>query len=204
MPALPALALIALYPLHCLVGQRGLWAQIVARPSVAAAVVVYGFILASVAGDNAAEVARCWKEKPSWYAMDWRERPGYELQAAELRNLARPDEPVYVWGWSPGTYRYAYRQCASRFATLEKTARLGELARFITDGAVADIMAGQPPALVISGGDLAAMMQPPRSHFADWLDANYEDRGETGGMHILARRDRYGRSGTGPAGPGGE
>jgi 4-amino-4-deoxy-L-arabinose transferase-like glycosyltransferase len=189
MPTLPALGLIALYPLDRLAGQRGLGARIVARPSVAAALVVYGFIVAGLAADNARQMSRCWSVKPHWYALQRRQPAPYELQAAELRRLTGPDERIYVWGWSPGTYRYAYRRCVSRFATLEKTARLGERARFLTDGAIADIMASPPAAFVISVGDLPALMQSPRSPFADWLDRNYKHHGEFDGMHILLPRN---------------
>ena len=188
MPTLPALGLLALYPLDRLAGQRGLGARIVTRPSVAVVVAIFGFIVVSVAGDNAEQVARCWREKPAWYALQRHEPAPYELQAAELGRLTERHEPIYVWGWSPGTYRYAYRRCVSRFATLEKTAWLGDRAGFLTAGAIQDIMAKRPAAFVISISDLPAVMRPPRSPFADWLDRNYENRGEFDGMYILTPR----------------
>jgi len=141
-----------------------------------------------VAADNAERMARCWREKPRWHALERREPTGYELQAAKLRRLTEPHEAIYVWGWSPGTYRYAYRRCVSRFATLEKTGRLGERAGFLTAGAIRDIMEKRPAAFVISISDLPAVMRSPRSNFADWLDRNYENRGEFDGMYILTPR----------------
>ena len=73
----------------------------------------------------------------------------------------------------------------TRIATLEKTARLGKHAGFLTEEAIAGIMAARPAAFVISITDLPALMQPPRSRFADWLDQNYVHHGEFDGMHIL-------------------
>ena len=184
-PTLAPLGLLALYPLHWLLRGRDLRQRIVAKPSIAAVVTVYLFVVASVAGDSVGVARRCRVTKPNWHALTRDPPAAYEVQAAEVARLTTPDETVYVWGWSPGTYRFAYRHSPSRFSTLEKLGQVGKPAEFIYDGAIADIRAAPPTLLVISVGDLQALLAPPRSEFAQWVDRHYQDRGEFEGMHIL-------------------
>lgn len=182
---LAPLGLLALYPLHWLVRDRNLVRRIVARPSMAVVVVVYLYVLMGLVGESVV-MARCyWVTKPHWYALRREPPAAYEVQAAEIVRLTRPDETVYVWGWSPGTYRFAYRHSPSRFSTLEKLGQVGKRAEFIYQGAIADIQRAPPAVLVISTSDLRAMLSPPRSDFARWVDRHYRDRGEFEGMHIL-------------------
>ncbi len=184
-PTLAPLGLLALYPLHWLLRDRDLRRRIVAKPSIAAVVTIYVFVLALVVGDSVGVARRCWVTKPHWHALTRDPPAAYEVQAAEVVRLTRPDETVYVWGWSPGTYRYAYRHSPSRFSTLEKLGQVGKSAEFIYEGAIADIQAAPPALLVISTGDLRALLSPPQSEFARWVDRHYRDHGEFEGMHIL-------------------
>lgn len=188
MPVLPALGLLALYPLHKLAGQRGLATRLTARPTTAIVLVLYAYVLGQLALGNAGELARCWNEKSHWYALSYAQPKGYQLQADEIRRLTAPGEAIYVWGWSPGTYRYAYRPCVSRFATFEKVGQLGSYAQFILDGAIEDIRRAPPRVFVTSAGDLSGLRSSADSPFARWLSTHYEDRGLVGGMHILVRR----------------
>jgi hypothetical protein len=185
---LAPLGLLALYPLHWLAGGRDLGRRIVGRPSLAVVVVVYLWIVAAAGGDSIAVARRCWADKPHWYALRRQPPAPYEVQAAEIRRVTRPDDTIYVWGWSPGTYRFAYRHSPSRFATLEKLGQVGHFAEFIRDGAIADIRRAPPAVFVISTGDLRALLTPPRSDFAEWVDQSYRDLGDFEGMHILLAR----------------
>jgi hypothetical protein len=188
MPVLPALGLLALYPLHKLMGAQGLARRVAAHPAAAAALVLYGYVLAQLAAANAPQLANSWKEKTHWYAWSYATPRDYQRQAAEVRRLTRPDEPIYVWGWSPGTYRYAYRPAASRFATLEKLGQVGVHARFILDAAMADVRRAAPKVLLFSAGDLHGVLAEPISPFGAWLAEHYHDQGVIGGMHVLLRR----------------
>ena len=189
MPVLPALGLLALYPIHRLAGQRGLSARLTASPGAVALFVLFGYGLAQLAAGNLAELRRCWQVKPCWHALSYAEPQGYQLQAAEIRRLTQPGDTVYVWGWSPGTYRYAYRPAASRFATLEKCGQVGPHAQFILDGAIADIRRSPPKVLVFSDSDLRGVLAEPHGEFAAWLLERYEDRGMVGGMYLLMLRE---------------
>jgi hypothetical protein len=188
MPVLPALGLLALYPLHRLGAPGGLWARLTRQPTSAVVVVLYGYVLGQLLAGNAEQLKLCWLQKSRWYGLSYAQPQGYQLQAAEIRRLTSPGEPIYVWGFSPGTYRYAYRRCSSRFATFEKLGQLGPPARFILHQAIADIRAHPPAALVFSSDDLSGVLADTQSEFTQWLTQRYEDRGVSGGMHILARR----------------
>lgn len=186
---LPPLGLLALYPLYWLSGDRDLGWRIVARPSMALVVVVYLYVLAGVAADSVSVARRGWVQKPHWYALVRKQPEPYEVQAAQIVRLTQPEETIYVWGWSPGTYRFAYRHSASRFSTLEKVGQVGKFAQFIVEGAIADIRRAPPTVFVISTGDLQALLTPPRSAFAQWVDQHYRDLGDFEGMHILVQRE---------------
>jgi hypothetical protein len=188
-PTLAPLALLTLYPLHWLLRGGDLRMRIVAKPSFAAAVTIYLFVLASVGADSVGVAQRCWATKPNWHSLVRDPPAAYEVQAAEIVKLTRPEDTIYVWGWSPGTYRFAYRHSASRFSTLEKLGQVGKSAEFIYQGAIADIRAAPPAVLVISVGDLKALLSPPRSEFAEWVAQHYRDQGEFEGMHILRRHE---------------
>jgi len=188
MPVLPALGLLALYPLNRLAGVEGLWWRLRCQPSAAVVLVLFGYALGRLLVSDVEQLGLCWSQKASWYGLSYAQPPGYQLQAEAIRRSTTPDERIYVWGFSPGTYRYAYRRCSSRFATFEKVGQLGEPARFIFEQAVADIRADPPAVLVFSADDLRRLMADTGWDFAGWLTAGYEDRGLIGGMHILVRK----------------
>lgn len=189
MPALPALGLLALYPLHALAGRRGLWARVTARPSVACVVVLVASVLGGVAWASLVEARRCWHAKTHWCALQRAVPSPCELQGAEIARRTTPDQTIYVWGWSPGTYRYALRRAASRYATLEKRGQVGEWARFILDGVEADLQRAPPALFIISTGDLAALRAAAaESGFARWVCAAYEPVAHVAGMELLRRR----------------
>ena len=185
MPVLPTLGLLALYPLQKVSGGRGLAAGLVARPTSAVVLMLFVYGLWYLAVLDAGELRRCWDVKPTWYALSYAKPQAYQLQAEEVRRLTQPADEIYVWGWSPGTYRYAYRLPTSRFATFEKLGQVGAHAQFIFDEALADIRANPPRAFVISDPDLCGLRAEPTRDFNDWLLHNYEDRGVVQGMHIM-------------------
>ena len=189
MPVLPALGLLALYPLHRLAAPRGLIARLSARPTSVVVLVLCGYVLVQLGASNAVELARCWQVKPHWYALSYARPRDYQIRAAAIRRLTQPGDRIYVWGWSPGTYRYAQRPAASRFATFEKIGQVGAHAQFIFDEATADLRRSPPKAIYFSSEDLRRLLDEPRSAFAEWLAERYEDQGVIGGMHLLIRRD---------------
>ncbi len=198
MPALPALGLLVLYPLHLLSVRRGLVARLVASPTSVVLVVVWLVALATLLSSGIAETARAWNAKARWYSADYGVPQTYQLNAAEVRRLTGSQDRVYVWGWSPGTYRWAYRLPATRFATFEKLGQLPGLVRFIFDEATADLQRRPPAVIAISTGDYASLTVEPQSDFAAWLVARYRLVTTVGGMHVLQRLDG---GVTGPAAP---
>jgi hypothetical protein len=188
MPILPALGLLALYPLHLLVARRGLWRSMLAHPATAALLVAWIYLVGSLAPSSMREANRSWERKSHWFALHHAAPPPYEIQADVVRRMTTPGDRIYVCGWSPGTYRYSLRLPASRFATLEKVGQLGEHARFIEENALQDVRRMRPRIIVVSTADYAGMLRAPRSDFADWLSAEYEIAETPAGMHVLARR----------------
>lgn len=186
MPALPALGLLALHPLHLLAGGRGLGARLTARPVLAVVLVVWGYCILSVAAGGLREAERIWRSKPSWWAAYRLQPAPYQQQAADVVRRTKPSDTVYVWGWSPGTYRWAYRRPASRFATLEKCGQVGHHADFILTGAMADLRRAPPAVFVISPADHERLAGTV-GRFGAWLNAHYTHVETVAGMRILAR-----------------
>ena len=190
LPALAPLGLLCLYPLYLVVRSRGLLRSLAGRASHVLLLVVWVYVLAAAESGSLHDVIRYWNKKPHWYSSSYVETPGYELQAQEIQRRCAPDERIYVWGWSPGTYRYAYRRCVSRFATLEKLGQVGRGAEMILQGAIRDIRRDPPKLFIISAPDLERMQAEPDNEFSAWLTAHYHDLGIIGGMHILERTAR--------------
>ena len=185
LPALAPLGLLCLYPLYLLARRDNLGVGLTRRASAAFGLIVWIYLLGGAWMGNVHEVVRIWRTKPHWYSFSQVETKGYQLQAMEIQRLCPPEERIYVWGWSPGTYRYAYRRCVSRFATLEKLGQVGAGAEFILAGAKGDIRRSPPKVFVISSCDLKWMMIEPRDEFARWLDDHYENLGTIDGMCLM-------------------
>jgi hypothetical protein len=188
LPALAPLALLAPYPLELLSRPEGLWTELKSRPSRAVALVIFCYAVGLLLKDHLVQSANCWQQKATWYGLSYAQPPGFVLQAQKLRRLTSPADRIYVWGWSPGTYRYAYRLPTSRFATLEKVGQLRGKAQWILHAVQHDLQAHAPRVLVISPADLAGICTHPDDPFSRWLTANYIDTGPTGGMHLLLQK----------------
>lgn len=186
-PALPAIGLLALWPMRMLITQNSLRNTLARRPSAAATIVIYFTGYASLVMSTLAAAQLAWEEKPHWYALQRATPTGYERQADVIRQLCPPDETIYVWGWDPGAYRFAYRRVASRFATLEKGSHVGELARFILDGAMHDLREHPPRLFMIAERDWAGLRAGPDADFAKWIGEQYREIAVIDGMIIFIR-----------------
>lgn len=198
MPGLAPLGLLALQALYLLTADRGVIAALVARPTVALAFVGFGYLLCQLLSGSAQLAQQCWSLKPNWYAMSRIKPTDYDLRAAAIQRLTTPNEAIYAWGWTPGTYRFAYRPCVSRFATIEKAGQVGRYARFIPDTAAEDIRLSLPAIFFISVTDYSGMMQAPRDAFADWVKENYFILETIGGMHLMRPKSALQPSAEGP------
>jgi hypothetical protein len=190
MPALPALGLLALYPLHLLAARRGLRAAVASRPSTVVGVVLGCYIFLLMFAGTLGEGVRCWQTKPHWYSLHRTAPSAGERQGASIARLTQPDDRVYVWGWSPAAYRFASRRPASRYATFEKLGQVREHADFIFVRATADIQRTCPKVIAIGVNDYERLLAAPRSAFADWLATAYETADTVDGMRILVRTGR--------------
>jgi len=189
MPVLPALGLLVLLPVHLLAGLRGLRRRLTASPGALGLLVAWGFLLIELLGVSATEATRGWRSKPHWYSLRRKQPAAWEAQGAEIARLTRPDELIYVCGWSPGTYRYACRRPASRFTTFEKLGQVGEHARFIAAEAEADLQRRPPRVLVMATGEYQGVLQHPESAFASWVLEHYRLHRDVQGMTILLRTE---------------
>ncbi len=189
MPVLPSLGLLALYLPGKFIGHGDLVTRLAARPSSIGLLMIYAYVLVQLVVVDAPELSRCWAQTPHWYSLSYTRPPDWQLQGDEIRRLTQPTDRIYVWGWSPGTYRCAYRLPASRFATFEKLGQLGEQVRFIFHAAIADLQRNPPRVLMFSESDLRGVMAERGDVFGAWVAEHYADRGLVGGMHLLLRRD---------------
>ena len=129
-----------------------------------------------------------WSSKPAWYALRRTTPAPTELQGVAVARLTQPSDRIFVWGWSPGTYRYACRLPASRFTTLEKVGQVRPHADFIFAAAARDVMAANPPVMVMAASEYEGTLRGEQRDLAAWLAANYEIQDTVAGMHILMRQ----------------
>lgn len=187
VPVLPALSLLSVVPLAALLGtserRRGAIA-----PSSLAIIIIWAALFVGPARDSL-EAARPASAAPPDARLLARNFPDDELRRGRLlREMTRPTDRIYVFGWSPGTYRFALRRPASRFCTLEKAGQVGRAADFMLDAVTADLLANPPAACFISPADLAALAHGRTAPLATLLQTRYSAAGETGGMllYVLA------------------
>ncbi len=187
-PALAPLGLLALGAVGGLLRDDGLSAACARRSFVAVMLVALLAPLAPLAAANVQQARVLWKQKPHWLALRRSSPAAYERQGEAIARLSRPNERIYVWGWSPGTYRFADRRSVSRFATLEKAGHSASAAALVVPSAIRDILAHPPTVFVISTADWSGL-GPTQPAFAAWLAAHYREQAEVEGMHLLVRMD---------------
>ena len=187
-PVLTPLGLLALQPLMALLGRERLSARFTASPLMLAVMLTFGYMIFEVFEQSWKAARPGWLEKPAWYALERKQPTPYEAQAAAIRAWTRPEEYIYVWGWSPGTYRFAYRRCPSRFATIEHVSHVYPYGNFIVEGAQRDLQANPPAVFVISITDYPALVAAPVSPFAAWFEKMYVLRETISGMNLFVRR----------------
>ncbi len=193
LPALPPLLLLALHPLALLLRGRRWRECLTARPIGVACVVGYAYLVVLAIGGGWAELRRGWVAKGGVWTLRRETPTDYERQAARIRELTGARDTIYVFGWSPGTYRFAFRRCPSRFATFEKLGQVGGYADFIYRGAIDDIRRAPAALIAITPNDRARMEAPdsrdaPAGDFIAWIADRYQLVETVGGMELWLRR----------------
>lgn len=190
MPILSPLGLLAIEPFGRALRSASFSARVAASPRLAMFAVAYLALLVDLAGNSLVRAVDWWRGKSAWYALAYHTPTEEQQRAAEIVRITRPEERIYVWGWSPGTYRFSCRRSASRFATLEKAGQVGEHAEFLVRGAMRDIQRDPPAVFIISLADRPALHET-RPEFAAWVREHYVDHALIGGMYLLTKRDKW-------------
>jgi hypothetical protein len=188
MPLLPPLGLLLLSPLGRIAAAYGLGRAVVRHPSAGGLLVLTIGAAFHVALTGWSDARQCAARRPAhagWLPVS---PPQYMQQAAEIHRWCSPGESVYVWGWSPGTYRFAYRNNACRFATLEKMGHLGDGALFIIDEVMHKLRRVPPAVLAISPNDLHVIRTELNHPLHSWINERYAAGDEIGGMTFLHGR----------------
>lgn len=190
MPVLPPLALLALVPLSFFFDPQAPLGRQFQHPRRLAIFLAFCAVCAWQTSASLTAAQSCWAAKPAWHATSRREPLPTERQGAWIRTNSAPSDPLYVWGWSPGTYRYSYRRCSTRFATLEKVAHLAPHADFIQEEALAALRADPPAIFVISETDWLGVTAEGHRDFSSWLRTNFEYLETIDGMRMYRRSPR--------------
>jgi hypothetical protein len=117
---------------------------------------------------------------------------------AMLASKTRPDETVYVFGYSPGSYVYANRKSASRFFWSRPVILdfNHENASYGVAGLSADLSRAKPAIVVLQMRDWAPDVQDSGPFFlaqprlADWLRAEYHQIPAIDGFQAWERNGR--------------
>jgi hypothetical protein len=115
--------------------------------------------------------------------------------AAMLAERSKPDEPVFVFGFSPAAYVYADRRSASRFFW-SRPVIMGFNAgdpRYGVEGLLADLERNRPAVVVLQDHDWSPDVQDSGPFFmsqprlSSWLRANYHEIPTIDGFHAWER-----------------
>ncbi|MBK8915114.1 MAG: glycosyltransferase family 39 protein [Phycisphaerales bacterium] len=187
-PALPPLALLAVVPLATMLSMtprgRGL-----ISPGGLALTLTWAALLIGPARDSLEAGRPAWAVRQRPWSLERSNPDDEQSRGRLLQTLTQPADRIYVFGWSPGTYRYALRRPASRFCTLEKTGQVGEFADFMLDAVTADLRTRPPAACFISPTDLLALADGRTAPLAMLLHEHYTPSGSHGGMLLFLRRN---------------
>jgi hypothetical protein len=115
--------------------------------------------------------------------------------AAMLAERSKPDEPVFVFGFSPAAYVYADRRSASRFFWSRPVIMgfNGGDRRYGVDGLLADLERNRPAVVVLQDHDWSPDVQDSGPFFmsqpqlSSWLRANYHEIPTIDGFHAWER-----------------
>jgi hypothetical protein len=188
-PALPAVALLLMLPVHLTIGRRDLIGGLIARPRTAVVVLIIAYFVAGFAVDGARELRRCWHTKPAWLALRRSAPTDGERCAAAIRARTGPHDRIYIWGWSPEVYRHARRLPAAQHPTLEKIGQVGVHAAFMAERVLGDLEAAPPRLLAFSTRDRGRMARGELGPaLRQLVTAQYDEVAAVMGMHLFVRR----------------
>lgn len=191
----PSLAPLALLVTCCLrsvmfdVAPRARTRQlrvVLQRPTAVLPILVLIWASGQLIAVNIQFASRIWDAKTAWWSLEWRTPPPYQKQGDAIRAITTPDEAIYVWGWSPGTYRFAYRENAARFATLEQTQHIAPHGEWMIDEVVLRLWQRPPAIFVIAAPDEEGL-RIWRSGFHNWLMTHYHVYEDIEGMRLYKR-----------------
>lgn len=188
-PLLPPVALLALRPVAWLL--RGGLTTALQDPARILGLACFAAAFAQIAGQSARIGG--WIDRGGGAAWPARAASLERVidQGRAIAAACEPREPIYVWGWAPGPYRFAYRLPSTRFATLEKVFPLRPHAAFIEAEARAALVAAPPRVFAISRRDLEAL-RIDGTPVANLLALRYEEHCEAHGIVVLRRADDNG------------
>lgn len=117
---------------------------------------------------------------------------------AFLAARTTPDEPVYVFGYSPGAYVYAGRRSASRFFWSRPVILdfIGDRSGYGVAGLAADLARARPAYVILQHHDWAPDVEDSgpfflsRPELAGWLRANYHEVPTVEGFQAWERNGR--------------
>ncbi len=128
------------------------------------------------------------------YATTKSERGRLIRVGRRIETLTEPTDQIYVWGYSPGVYRFSSRQAACRFAGLDKLNNNGAGARAIASEILASLRARRPKLIAVERHRRGELLSNRAQAVAmdgltDWFLGNYEPAETVDGFFLYVRRD---------------
>jgi hypothetical protein len=143
--------------------------------------------------------------RAGYYAENRSERARLIAVGERIGVYTAPDDPIHVWGYNPGVYRFSGRRAVTRFGGLETIYFLNAFGRVMAEEVVGALRA-RPPKLMVVERPLLDSLRAGRigpfelEGLAEWFSSRYEPI-ETGGpFDLFGLRGAYGAPGA-PIGP---
>ena len=128
-----------------------------------------------------------------FYAENESERAGLIGLAARIDAHTAPDDPIHVWGYNPGVYRFSGRRAISRFGGLETIYFPNDFGRAMAEEVFGDLRKHPPKLIIVERhrrGPLRAdrLGQFQLEGLGAWFSSHYEEVETVGSFELFALR----------------
>jgi hypothetical protein len=112
----------------------------------------------------------------------------------QIRALTSPEERIYVWGYSPGVYRFSSRTSACRFSGVEKIDGVTPFSQSMAEELFACLKKREPKVIIVERFRYPALLEDrvgtaTLPGLSTWFSGRYEETGSLHSLMIFVRKN---------------
>jgi hypothetical protein len=111
-----------------------------------------------------------------------------------IRALTSPEDRIYVWGYSPGVYRFSSRMSACRFSGVEKIDGVTPFSQSMAEELFACLKEREPKVIIVERFRYPALLEDrvgtaTLPGLSEWFSGRYEETGSLHSLMIFVRKN---------------